>query len=200
MRPKPSPSAPRCGIGKWRCEFLTLPWRGIIYLKPNRANHRPNDALPSNNLLPSRPIGRPRIGRFVVVVGPPRDELCKFLADSTPPIRPSRPAYDQGRCCLHHTARCALRHVTDPHLHWSGNSYRDLRGCIWRAIQDAESSKTTATPRTIGTQAHRPACFHRTQSYIQRPPQCGIPHMAGSFSRPFVRGCLPNVPFPLHSP
>src|ERR1700704_1664458 len=29
-----------------------------------------------------------------------------------------------------------------------------------------------------------------------RPPQCGVPHMAGSFSEGFVQGCLPNVPFP----
>src|SRR6267154_69919 len=29
-----------------------------------------------------------------------------------------------------------------------------------------------------------------------RPPQCGVPYMAGSFFRAFVRGCLPNVPFP----
>src|ERR1700704_1987959 len=29
-----------------------------------------------------------------------------------------------------------------------------------------------------------------------RPPQCGVPHMAGSFFRAFVQGCLPNVPFP----
>src|SRR5712671_5874783 len=29
-----------------------------------------------------------------------------------------------------------------------------------------------------------------------RPPQCGVPYMAGSFFRAFVQGCLPNVPFP----
>ncbi|MDB5638941.1 MAG: aldehyde dehydrogenase, partial [Bradyrhizobium sp.] len=31
---------------------------------------------------------------------------------------------------------------------------------------------------------------------MQRPPQCGIPQMAGSIYRAFVQGCLPNVPFP----
>ena len=32
--------------------------------------------------------------------------------------------------------------------------------------------------------------------YIQRPPQCGVPHMAGSICRAFVQGCLPNASVP----
>src|SRR5579864_8315201 len=32
------------------------------------------------------------------------------------------------------------------------------------------------------------------------PLQCGVPHMAGSFSRGFVQGWLPNAPFPLQLP
>jgi hypothetical protein len=31
-------------------------------------------------------------------------------------------------------------------------------------------------------------------------PQCGIPHMAGSFLPAFVQGCLSNALFPLHCP
>src|SRR5258708_32833928 len=35
---------------------------------------------------------------------------------------------------------------------------------------------------------------------MPRRLQCGVPHMAGSISRRFVRGCLPNLPFPFHCP
>src|SRR3979409_1918673 len=36
--------------------------------------------------------------------------------------------------------------------------------------------------------------------YMVRPLQCGVPHMAGSFSDAFVRGCLPDAPFPSNCP
>src|SRR2546428_1685513 len=32
--------------------------------------------------------------------------------------------------------------------------------------------------------------------YMPRPLQCGVPHIAGSFSGAFVQECLPNAPFP----
>jgi hypothetical protein len=38
----------------------------------------------------------------------------------------------------------------------------------------------------------------RRRPYIQRLPQRGNPHMAGSTARAFVQGCLPNAFVPLH--
>src|SRR6185369_2955924 len=37
-----------------------------------------------------------------------------------------------------------------------------------------------------------------TRAYIQRLPQRGTPHMAGSTAPAFVQGCLPNATVPLH--